>query len=299
MAREYGYRYIDPEVVAKLGRFNLIAKSVVEGFVVGLHRSPYHGFSVEFADHKEYVPGDNLRDLDWLALARTDRYYIKRYEEETNLKAYLILDSSGSMGYRYEGLSKLQYGCYLAASLAYMMVRQQDSVGLVNFDEKILNFVPAHSTPTHLNRILKDLEEIQPGGRTRLSQTLHELAEYIKRRGLIILVSDLFDEPKDVVAALNHFRRKKHEVLVFHVLDKAEKDFPFDRLSDFVDMETKHRIQADPRYIRAQYQMELESFIETYRRDCFQNSIDYVSTDTSVPYDFMLASYLSKRMRMR
>jgi len=298
MARS-GYKYIDPQVVAKLGRFNLIARAVVEGFVVGLHRSPYHGFSVEFADHREYVPGDNIRDLDWLALARTDRYYIKRYEEETNLKAYILLDSSASMGFRMEGLSKLQYSCYLAASLAYMMIRQQDSVGLVTFDEEIRNFIPPHSTPTHLNLILRSLEEVQPGRKTRVSDTFHKLAENIKRRGLIVVISDLFDEPKDVVGALSHFRHKKHEVIVFHVLDKAEKEFPFDRLSDFVDMETKERIQADPRYIRSQYIKEVSAFIDTYRRDCFQMAIDYVPTDTSVPYDFMLASYLTKRMKIR
>lgn len=301
MARRRGYQYVEPEAVAKLGRFNLIAKSVVEGFVVGLHRSPYHGFSVEFSDHREYVPGDNLRDLDWIAYGRTDRFFIKRYEEETNLRAYLLLDTSASMGYklREEGLSKFQYSCYLAASLAYLMVRQQDSVGLITFDEKINHFIPPHSTTSHLNLLLRTLEEAGPGKKTRVSDTFHKLAENIKRRGLIIILSDLFDDQREVMRGLSHFRQKKHEVIVFHILDKAEKDFPFDRLSEFIDMETKERLQVDPRYVREQYVREVREFVDSYRRDCFQNDVDFVEADTSVPYEMMLAAYLGRRARIR
>jgi len=301
LARRRGYKYIEPEVVAKLGRFNLVAKSVVEGFVVGLHRSPYHGFSVEFSDHREYVPGDNLRDLDWIAYGRTDRYFVKRYEEETNLKAHILLDTSASMGYRFEeeGLTKLEYSCFLAASLAYLMIRQQDSVGLITFDEKINNFIPAHATSSHLNHLLRTFEGIEPGKQTNVSDTFHKLAENIKRRGLIIVLSDLFDDQSEVMRGLSHFRQKKHEVIVFHVLDKAEKEFPFDRLSDFIDMESRERIQADPKYIREEYVREVQKFIDSYRRDCFQNDVDFVDTDTSVPYEMMLAAYLARRERLR
>jgi len=299
--RRRGYQYIDPEAVAKLGRFNLVARAVVEGFVVGLHRSPYHGFSVEFSDHREYVPGDNLRDLDWIAYGRTDRFFIKRYEEETNLRAHILLDSSASMGYRFgdEGLTKFEYAAYLSASLAYLMVRQQDSVGLVTFDQEVSHFIPPSSTVSHLNRLLRTLEEVSPGKTTDVSETFHKLAESIKRRGLIIIVSDLFDDQAEVMRALSHFRQKKHEVIVFHVLDRAEREFPFDRLSDFVDMETRERIQADPRYVREQYIHEVNAFIDSYRRECFQNDIDYVDTDTAVPYELMLAAYLGRREKTR
>jgi len=302
MAKQSGYRYIEPSAVAKLGKFNLIAKSVVEGFVTGLHRSPYHGFSVEFSDHREYVPGDNPRDLDWIALGRTDRLYIKRYEEETNLKAYILLDTSASMGYKFKGLTKLEYSAYLAASLAYLMVRQSDSVGLVTFDTEIRTFIPPHSTPSHLNLLLHKLEEIAPSERTHIGQAFHELAEHVKRRGLIIVISDLVDlfaNNSRVVQGLSHFRHKKHEVIVFHVFDKAELDFPFQRLSDFVDMETRERLQVDPKYVRDEYLNLIEEFKKEFQNECTLKNIDYVPTDTSMPYDFMLTKYLSRRKRIR
>ena len=302
MAKQSGYRYIEPSAVAKLGKFNLIAKSVVEGFVTGLHRSPYHGFSVEFSDHREYVPGDNPRDLDWIALGRTDRLYIKRYEEETNLKAYILLDTSASMGYKFKGLTKLEYSSYLAASLAYLMIRQSDSVGLITFDTEIRTFIPPHSTPSHLNLLLHKLEEIAPSEKTHIGQAFHELAEHVKRRGLIIVISDLVDlfvNNSRVVQGLSHFRHKKHEVIVFHVFDKAELDFPFQRLSDFVDMETRERLQVDPKYVRDEYLNLIEEFKKEFQNECTLKNIDYVPTDTSTPYDFMLTKYLSRRKRIR
>jgi len=294
------YRYIEPQAVARLGKLNLVARAVVEGFVTGLHRSPYHGFSVEFSEHREYAPGDNLRDLDWKALAKTDRFYIKRYEEETNLKAHILLDTSGSMGYKFQtdGLSKMEYGCFLAASLSYLMIRQQDSVGIVTFDDKIRNFVPPHSTTSHLNVMLQKLEDLKAGNLTNVSKTFHDLAENIKRRGLIIIISDLFDEPKEVIKALRHFRHKKHEVLLFHMFDKAELEFPFTALSDFVDMETNETLQADPKYVREDYLKQIRDFIETYKRDCGEGLVDYIVTRTDFPYDLMLSAYLGKRMRL-
>ena len=304
MAKVSKYRFIQPEALAKLGRMNLIARAVVEGFVTGLHRSPYHGFSVEFSEHREYVPGDNPRYLDWLALARTDRYYIKQYEEETNLRAHILLDCSASMGYRYspDKLTKLEYGSYLAASLAYLLIRQQDPVGMVLFDEKMRHFLPPRASTLHLNKLLEGLEDLEPGRKTDLSETFHDLAERIKRRGLIVIISDLLDTTateRDVMRGLRHFRHKKHEVLLFHVLDTAELDFPFERLSDFEDMETGERMQADPAYVREAYRENLREFCDSYRRDCAAGHIDYVPANTSTPYDWLLRAYLDKRKRAR
>ena len=304
MAKVGRYRYVQPEALAQLGRLSLIARGVVEGFITGLHRSPYHGFSVEFSEHREYVPGDNPRDLDWLALARTDRYYIKRYEEETNLRAHILLDCSASMGYRYSSgkLTKLEYGCYLAAALAFLMIRQQDPVGLVLFDEQIRSFLPPRASTLHLNRLLQRLESIEPANRTGLGETFHDLAERIKRRGLIVIISDLLDRDaieREVMRGLRHFRHKKHEVLLFHVLDSAELDFPFGRLSEFEDMETGERLQADPAYVREGYRRGLQEFLDSYRRDCAAGNIDYVLANTSTPYDWLLRAYLDKRKRVR
>jgi len=291
------YRYLEPEAVARIARIDLVARSVVEGFISGLHRSPYRGFSVEFVEHREYTPGDNIKDIDWQAYGRSDRFYIKQYEEETNLKAYILLDASGSMGYKHSeaGLTKLEYGSYLAATLAYLMMRQQDSVGLIIFDKEIRQFIPPHSTPQHLDLLLRDLEKIEPGAITNVSRTFHDLAERIKRRGLIIVVSDLFDEPLDVMRGLRHFRFKKHEVMIFHIFDKWEIEFPFKRLADFVDMETNERLHVDPRYVQGEYRSLIDGFIAGYKRDCASALVEYVQTDTSVPYDFMLSAYLAKR----
>jgi len=301
MAKPGTYRYVSPEVLARLGRMNLVARAVVEGFVTGLHRSPYHGFSVEFSEHRQYVPGDDPAHLDWLALARTDRYYIKKYEEETNLKATLLLDTSSSMTFRSDGgLSKLEYGCYLAASLAFLMIRQQDSVGLTTFSETVERYIPPRSTPTHLNLLLRTLEEIRTEERTRtdIAGAFHRLAERIKRRGMIVIISDLLSEPRDVMCGLSHFRHKKHEVLLFHVLDRHELDLPYRRLTDFIDLETNERLQVDPVYVREEYRRQMAQFVDGYRRECAMHQIDYVLTDTSVPYDFMPFSYLSKRQRV-
>jgi uncharacterized protein (DUF58 family) len=298
MSESGGYQYLRPETVAKFRNMNLAARSVVEGFISGLHRSPYHGFSVEFAEHREYTAGDNIKYLDWLALARTDRYFIKEYEEETNLRSHILLDTSGSMGYGSGGgLTKLQYGCYLAACLAYLMVRQQDSVGLVTFDNEVRHYIPPRGTMVHLNVLLRRLEQVRAGNVTGVSNIFHHLAETIKRRGLIIIISDLYDDPKAVMRSLRHFRHKHHEVIIFHLFDPAELRFPFDRLTQFVDMETSERLQVDPKYVREEYVRQVESFITDYRRDCSEGHVEYIVTDTSVPYDRMLTAYLARRKR--
>jgi len=299
MVTRTGYRYIDPAALARVKNLQLVARGVVEGFISGLHASPYKGFSVEFAEHREYTPGDDPRHLDYKMLARTDRLYVKQYEEETNMRVQILLDSSGSMNYRYSGrITKLEYSCYLTAVLAYLMIRQQDSVGLTIFDSEVRLDLPARSSPRHFNEVMQQLESLQPGTETNIAGTLHRLANRFKKRGLVVLISDLYDEPEEVIRALHHFRHRKHEVIVFHVLDKAEVEFPFRELTAFYDLETKEKLLIDPPSVRETYLQLLREFIHQYRRACSEMYVDYVMTDTSVPYDFMLSRYLARRGRL-
>lgn len=296
MSPQTGYRFLEPSALARVKNLSMVARGVVEGFISGLHASPYKGFSAEFAEHREYAPGDEPRHLDYRLLARTERLYVKQYEEETNMKVQILLDTSGSMDYRHDArISKLEYASYLAAILSYLMIRQQDSVGLAVFDTAVRLDMPARSSPHHFHEMMRQLEQIKPGGETRIADTLHRLANRFKRRGLIVLVSDLYDEPDEVMRALHHFRHRRHEVIVFHVLDKAELEFPFRDLLSFHDLESGERLQVDPAYVRETYLSEMRQFVENYRRQCAESRIDYVMTDTSVPYDFMLSRYLAKR----
>ena len=291
-----GYRFLEPEALARVKNLSMVARGVVEGAISGMHASPYKGFSVEFAEHREYTAGDDPRHLDYRMLARTDRLYIKQYEEETNMRVQILLDTSGSMGYSHQStITKLEYASYLTAILSYLMTRQQDSVGLTTFDTKIGLDMPARSSARHFNEMMRQLETIQPGEQTDIAEILHRLANRFKRRCLIVLISDLYDDPEEVIRALHHFRHRRHEVLVFNVFDKSEIDFPFDDAISFHDLETNERIQIDPAYVRDIYIEQVEKFIETYRRSCAESNIDYVMTDTSVPYDFMLSRYISKR----
>jgi uncharacterized protein (DUF58 family) len=293
-----GYRFLEPEALARVKNLSMVARGVVEGFISGLHSSPYKGFSVEFAEHREYTAGDDPRHLDYRMLARTERLYIKQYEEETNMRVQILLDTSGSMGYRYETkITKLEYGSYLTAVLSYLMTRQQDSVGLTSFDTELRLDMPARSSPRHFNEMMRQMERIEPGGETGIGETLHKLANRFKKRCLIVLISDLYDDPDEVLRALHHFRHRHHEVMVFHVLDKAEIEFPFRDLISFHDLETDERIQVDPAYVRDAYVEQMKQFIEGYRKACAETQIDYILTDTSVSYDFMLARYLAKRNR--
>ena len=294
-----GYQYLEPAALARVRNLQLVARSVVEGFIAGMHSSPFKGFSSEFAEHRHYVPGDNLRHLDWRVVARTNRYYIMQYEEETNLAAHILFDVSGSMGFGSGEITKFQYGCYLSAILAYMLVRQRDSVGLVLFDDKVRIRMPARSSPMHLNEMMKQLENCRPGANTRVAGLFHDLAESFKRRCLIIIISDLYDDPDAVLRALHHFRHKKHEVILYHVLDKAELELDFDRAYNLVDMETDEQLQIDPAYVREDYLRRIHEFIDTYRRACNHSRVDYITTDTEVPYDLMLGAYLNKRRRLK
>ncbi len=291
-------KFLHPDVVSRLANMNLRARLVVEGFIIGLHRSPYHGFSVEFSEHRQYMPGDEPKRIDWKVYGKTNRFYIKQFEEETNLKSYILLDASASMGYKSGRISKLTYASYLAASLTYLMLRQQDSVGLVTFDQKIRKYIPPRAVSNYLNVILGELDKIRSGHETNISETFHELAERIKRRGLIIVLSDLFDDPHRVLSGLKHFRHKKHEVLVFHILDPMERSFNFKGETVFKDMETGDEISTQAWHIRKDYREQMQEFIETYKRHCLENRIDYVLIDTSEPFDKALFDYLIKRKRI-
>lgn len=292
-------QYLQPQVVSKLANMELRARLVVEGFITGLHKSPYHGFSVEFAEHRQYMPGDEIRRIDWKIYGRTDRYYIKQYEEETNLKSYIILDASRSMAYASEGnIKKIEYASYLAASLSYMMLKQQDAVGLAVFDERLTSFLPPHGTKPYLRQILIELEKLKATNRTGAAKSLHQVADRIKRRGLVIVISDLLEKPDQVITALKHFRHKKNEVIVMHVLDPLERSFAFGKDAVFRDMETSETLMTQPWQIQKAYQQKMAAFIEGYKRDCRENYIDYVLLDTATPFDVALIEYLSKREKL-
>ena len=295
---------LDPDALARIHRLELIARGVVEGFVSGRHKSPYKGFSVEFAEHRQYAPGDDIRSLDWRVYGKSDRYYIKQYVEETNLRATILVDASGSMRYtgdqasRRDGklLSKFDYGRLIAASLAHLMIHQQDAVGLVTFDTEVRRYIPPRSRVSHLRSILEELHGTVPRGETALAPILHDIAERAHRRGLIVIISDLFDDPAEIIKALHHFRYRKHEVLVLHVMAQEELTFPFDRWSRFRDLEISHRhVQLDPRAIRAQYLEEVRRFIRLIETGCGQMSVDYVPMSTQRDFDIALAHYLAHR----
>jgi uncharacterized protein (DUF58 family) len=298
MPEESYRRFLDPVVVSKLSTMELRARLVVEGFVTGLHRSPHKGFSVEFAEHRQYMPGDPIKHIDWKVFGKTDRFYIKEYEEETNLRGHVLLDASASMAYSSGGVSKLEYGRYLAAALVYLMLKQQDSVGLLVFDEGVREFIPPRSSATQLHLLLSELDRAGPSSSTDIGLVLHDLARRIRRRGLVILISDLLDDPADVVPGLKHFRHLRHEVIVFHVLDPREVDFGFNMDATFRDMETGETMTTEPFSIRGDYVGAVREWREALRHDCAESRIDYVPVLTSTPYDLALFSYLEKRRRL-
>ena len=293
--------YLDPETLSRVARLDLVARLVVEGFITGLHRSPYHGFSVEFSEHRAYMPGDPLRDLDWKAYAKSDRLYVKQYEEETNLKAYILCDMSGSMDFCAGApMSKYRYATCLSAALAYLMLRQRDAVGLMLFRDAVESYVPPRSVQSHLQTLLKEIDRIQPERDTHMAPAFHDLAERIGRRGLIIVLSDLLDDPQEVLRGLRHFRHRGHEVVVFHLLDPRELDLEFDRETRFFDLEqTDQIITTQPLQVRREYGKMMEEIVETYRRGCAEAHIDYALIDTLTPFDQALSRYLAQRKKMR
>jgi len=292
-------KYLDPKVLARVSGLDIKARLVVEGFISGLHKSPFHGFSVEFAQHREYVPGDDIKHLDWKVFGKTDRFYIKEYEEETNLHGWILLDISESMDYASDGMSKFDYGATIAAALSFLMLQQQDATGLVTFDDDIREFIKPSSQPSHLKLLTHHLAQVRPTGRSKIGTIFHDLAERVRRRGLIILISDLFVDPKELALGLRHFRHKRHEVILFHVLDQAERTFPFMDLTLFKGMEHYPDVFAEPRGLRADYLAELDGFIRDVKRACRQHRIDYVPMTTSDSLEVALSAYLAGRLAMR
>jgi len=285
-------------MVATLDSISMRAKMVVEGYIIGQHRSPYHGFSVEFAEHRSYEPGDEIRHIDWKLYGKTNRLYVKRYEEETNLRAHLILDTSKSMAYTSGGVSKLEYGSYLLAALSYLMIRQQDAAGVVLFDEDIKTFIPPKSIPSHLNTLLNTLDIKAPGEDTKIEPVLHEMAERIKKRGLVIIISDLFDDPENIMNGLKHFRHGKQEVILFHILDRNELEFDFNTRTKFVDMESGEEITTDPWHVKNEYKNLIKGLQDYYRSECRLNLIDYVPLFTDDSLDKGLSEYFNKRQKL-
>ncbi len=292
-------KYLQPDTVSKLKGMELRARMVVEGFIAGLHKSPYHGFSVEFAEHRQYMPGDNIRSVDWKVYAKTDRFFIKQFEEETNLKGYLLLDCSASMNYQSgDRISKFDYAGLLSGALSYMMLRQRDAVGLVTYDQRIRKYIPPRSKSGHLHVLLNEISGQQPSNLTDVSVALHEMAERIKRRGLVVIMSDLLDEADKIVSGLKHFRHNKHEVIVFHILDPRERDFAFGGEAAFKDMETGEELTTLPFQIKKDFAAQVKAFSEQIAAACRQSDIDYHLIDTSTPFDKALYAFLAKRERL-
>jgi uncharacterized protein (DUF58 family) len=291
-------KYLRPEVIRQVARLDLRAKFIVEGFLAGLHASPFHGFSVEFSEHRKYVPGDDLKDLDWNIYAKTDKYYLKKFEAETNLTGYLVMDLSASMAYTYrQELTKFEYAICLAAALGYLMIHQQDPVGLVTFDTRIQTCLPPHSRRTQLGTILGVLANLKPSGQTDVAACLHQLAVMIRSKGLVMLFSDLLTDPAPVLESLHHLRHRGNEVILFHVLDEAEVHFPFEGVVEFEDVETPSRLTLDARHMRGDYLNALGEFREFYKAECSRANIDYVAMDTSVSFDKALMQYLLQRQK--
>jgi uncharacterized protein (DUF58 family) len=291
-------QYLRPEVINQVARLDLRAKFIVEGFLAGLHASPYHGFSVEFSEHRKYVPGDDVRDIDWNVYAKTDKYYLRKYEAETNLTGYLVMDLSASMAYTYrQELTKFEYAICLAAALGYLMIHQQDPVGLVAFDTSIRTALPPRSKRTQLGNILGLLAGLKPAGPTDVATCLHQLAAMVRTKGLVMLFSDLLTDPDPVMQSLHHLRHRGHEIIVFHILDEAEVHFPFEGVIEFRDVEEERKLTLDAKGMRSDYLQALGEFRERYRTECARANIDYVPIDTSVSFDKALMEYLLSRQR--
>jgi uncharacterized protein (DUF58 family) len=293
-------RFLQPNTVAKLQNIELKARLVVEGFITGLHKSPYHGFSVEFAEHRQYRTGDEIRHIDWKVFGRTDKYYVKQFEEETNLRSMIALDSSTSMKYASKGnISKFEYASYLAAALSYLLIKQRDAVGLSLYDTKVSTFIPPSSRQSHIHNILKALDSTIPANQTGTARALDLLAERIRRRGLVVIISDFFDDPQSIVSALQHFRHKKHEVLVFQILDPREIDFKFGRNAVFKDMEIGDELTTQPYQIQKAYAQTMRDFISEIKKASQNANIDYNLIDTSEPFDKAMKEFIAKRNQMR
>lgn len=288
--------YLKPEVLNQIKRLDLRAQMMVRGFMQGLHASPYHGFSVQFSEHRRYTPGDDPKLIDWLAYAKTDRYFVKRYEAETNLTGYLVMDLSRSMGYSYrQKLTKFQYGICLAAALCYLMVTQQDPVGLITFDDIVRARLPARSRRGHLADVLGQLARLEPAGQADIGASLIHVAALLKHQSLVMVFSDLLGDPATIMAGLNRLRHGGHDVIMFHVLDEAEVHFPFKGPVEFYEPESGEKVTVDATGHREDYLAALAAFRENLKTNCYRSRIDYVPLDTSMPFDHALMEYLLSR----
>lgn len=289
-------QYLRPDVIQQVQRLDLKARFIVEGFMSGLHASPFHGFSVEFSEHRKYTPGDDMRMMDWNVFGKTDRFYIKKFEAETTLDAYLLVDCSGSMDFSLGGrLTKMDYAICLAAALGYMMIKQQDSVGLFTFDEKVRAFLPPKAKRNHLTNILATLARTKPFGQTRLAAAIHDVASRVRKRGLMILISDLLDDQDEVIPALHHLRFRGHDIIIFQVLDYSEVAFEFDGQVRFEDPETKDSVATNPRAIQVAYLEAIREFIETYKRQCQSVRADFTTVHNAMTFDKALIQFLIER----
>ena len=289
-------RYLDPVTLAKVRSLELQARLIVEGYLSGMHKSPYHGFSVEFAQHREYVPGDDIKHVDWKVYGRTERFYLKQYEEETNLVCWLLVDVSESMQYRSSEVSKYDYACLAGTALAYLILHQQDSVGLVTFDDQIRKFLRPSSQPSHLKQIVQLMNQGPAREKTRLAPIFHDLAERINRRAIVMILSDLFDDVPELLAGFQHLRYKGHEVVVYHVLDAAELEFPFQEATLFRGLEQWPELLTDPRSLRQSYLSEVQAFIKELQHGCRAQNIDYLPLRTDANLGVVLSSYLAHRL---
>jgi uncharacterized protein (DUF58 family) len=292
-------KYFNPKILNRVAALELKARQVVAGIVSGLHKSPYHGISVEFARHREYVQGDEIRHIDWRVYARSDRFYIKQYEEETNMRCYVMLDTSESMLYKSKKTTKLEYGSLLAASLSYLLLQQRDSCGLVTFDDQVKSYIPPRNNPKHFRLMLRELELAKPGMKTDIGKIFHDMAERIKRRGLVIIISDLFSDIETTMKGLAHFKHRRHEVIVFHILDRAEITFPFRDMTLFKGLEGKGDVLAEAWSLRDGYLENFKKFEEALKGGCLGKKIDYVQMITDEPIELKLSKYLTARIGRR
>jgi uncharacterized protein (DUF58 family) len=289
-------KYLKPEVARQIARLDLRAQFIVKGFLQGMHASPYQGFSVEFSEHRKYTAGDDPHDIDWLVYAKTDKYYVRKYEAETNITGYLVVDRSRSMGYTYEReTTKFEYAICLAAALCYLMVHQQDPVGLVTFDDKVRSSVPPRSKRTQFGTILSILANLKPTGPTDVAKCLIQVAAMLRHRSLVMVFSDLLTDPEPVIKSLHRLRHGGHDVILFHILDEAETTFPFHGVCELQEPETDERLVVDADGFRDDYLAEIAKFRQTYRRECAQSGIDYVPLDTGMQFDKALTEYLASR----
>ncbi len=295
---EASQKYLNPRMLAKLSGLELRARRIVEGYVSGAHRSPFHGFSIEFAEHREYAPGDDLRYVDWKVYARTDHIYLKQYEDETNLVSYVVLDGSESMQYKSPdaALSKMEYAQCIAASLSWLVLHQQDAVGIATFDDQVRSLVNPANNASQLKQILHAIDGCEGNQKSDMGRIFHELAERLKKRGIVLILSDLFDDVEAMIAGLQHFHHRRHDVIVFHILDPAELDFPFNRLTMFEGLESMPQQLADPRALKKAYLEEFNRYRKRVQLACRSQQIDYQLVRTDQPLDVALSSYLAARM---